>query len=90
VGFLTFRPGISLPKHRENEPVRLPQLQEGRVCSIKSDPYLLEIRSVLKQTWEGISVFIQPIPGKDKRKMNEVKGLHFSAPHALILYNNSV
>jgi hypothetical protein len=54
--------------------VRLPQLQEKRGCSIKCDPYFQEIRSVLKQAWAGARIFIQPIPGKDKRKMNEVKG----------------
>jgi hypothetical protein len=34
--------------------VRLPQLQEGRGCSVKCDPYFLEIRSVLKQAWAGV------------------------------------
>jgi len=44
--------------------VRLPQLQEGRGCSVKCDPYFLEIRSVLKQAWAGTGIFIQPIYGK--------------------------
>jgi len=66
-----------LPKHHKNEPVRLPQLQKGRGCSIKCDPYFLEIRSVLKQAMAGAGIFIHPIFVKDKRKMKEVKGFAF-------------
>ena len=36
-----------------------------------------KIRSVLKQAWTGAGIVIQPIPGKNKRKMNKVKGFAF-------------
>ena len=70
VGFLTFRSGISLPKHRENEPVRLPQLQKRRGCSVKCDPYFPG-NTIRPQTSMGGNIGIHTTDPRKRQTENE-------------------